>query len=348
MPKQTKRLLSRLMGSRNFMVNKCRAGLEYIASFGSLRRVMQICERELSRAIDTNVPVVQEPTQEVLDVSYDGTYFGVDRDPLGDREGKSGYASYDRVSSNADIAAWLIWRNFRVEKTLDLGCAKGYLVEALRDLGVESFGCDISRFAIENASESVSRYLRLGSLSDGLPYEDEEFDLVSALEILEHLAPDQISDALLEIKRVCKSVVYATIPSFGYNASGPDGHFDGKVRPDRLDHYRSLGSSYVGPIDRDDLAVDSDGKLIEGHLCIAAFEWWQEQFTNAGFERRIDVEQRLYRDIEPAGLAPFWNLYVFIRHDVDESILQARSPKKSLRDLGLNHPLIEHNFVDKS
>ena len=52
-------------------------------------------------------------------------------------------------------------------------------------------------------------------------------------------------------------VLYATIPSFGVNASGPDGHFDGKVRPERLAHYESLGADYGGPVPHEDLAVDA-------------------------------------------------------------------------------------------
>ena len=53
-----------------------------------------------------------------------------------------------------------------------------------------------------------------------------------------------------------------------------------------------------------DLAVDAEGELVEGHLCIASFEWWTERFADAGFTRCVDVEERLYADIEPADLAP--------------------------------------------
>ncbi len=273
---------------------------------------------------------------------YGPSYFGAGRDSSGDRQGISGYAVYDRVSSNADIAAYLLWRNFRAEKALDVGCAKGYLVEALRELGVDAYGCDVSEFAVENASSAVSGLVRTGDLETGLPYSDAEFDLISALEVLEHLHPEKVSAALAELRRVSRGVVYATIPSFGYNASGPDGHFEGKVRPECLERYRVDGDDRGGPIPFEELAVDSSGQPVEGHLTIASFQWWTEAFARAGFVRDVEVERRLYRDISPLGLAKFWNLYVFcVPGASSRSLLEPREPMKSLWDLGLVHPLVQ-------
>lgn len=277
---------------------------------------------------------------------YEGSYFGVGRDPGGDRQGRSGYASYDRVSSNADIAAWMLWRNFRARRTLDVGCATGYLVEALRELGVDAYGCDVSAYAVEHAAPGALGYVRAGDLVRGLPYTDGEFDLVTGLEILEHLAPDEVPGALDELRRVCSGIAYVTIPSFGHNASGPDGHVEGKVRPERLEHYRSLGDTYTGPVPFEDLALDAAGLPVEGHLTIASFDWWTARFAEAGFDRWADVEARLYADIAPAGLGAFWNLYVFAVPDAPPELARARSPEKSLRDLGLVHPLIEHALAE--
>lgn len=273
---------------------------------------------------------------------YGGEYFGVDRDPSGDRGNRSGYACYDRVSSNADIAAFMIWRNFRPFRALDVGCAKGYLVEALRERGIDAFGCDVSRFAVEHAAPGALGYVRRGDLIRGLPYDDEEFDLLTALEVLEHITPSQVPLALRELRRVCRGVICATIPSFGRNASGPDGHFVGKVRPERLDYYRQLGDEASGPVPLEDLAVDAAGRPIEGHLTIASFDWWTARFAEAGFDRRADVERRLYADIEPLGLAELWNLYVFSVPDASGEIIHRREPEKTLRELGLVHPLAEH------
>lgn len=328
-------------------VEKGRRGLARLAAgSGRARRLMARTAGELSGAVTRGEQLAEERrAAEVAagaDPLYDGSYFGEGRDPGGDRQGRSGYATYDRVSSNADIAAYLVWRNFPVRRTLDVGCATGYLVEALRELGVDAEGCDVSPFAVEHPAPGATGHVRLGDLSGGLPYRDGEFSLVTTLEILEHLEPARVPAALAELRRVCGALVYATIPSFGRNVSGPAGHYEGKVRPERLEYYRSLGPGFGGPVPVEDLAVDAEGHPIEGHLTIASFEWWTARFDEAGFERWPEVERRLYRDLEPAGLAPFWNLYVFALPGTPVELVRPRHPERSLRELGLVHPLIEH------
>jgi hypothetical protein len=326
------------------MARHLQSGLITLATKAEpVRRAMARGGRALSHAARVGAAIAEARAADAANQSvYQDAYFGVGRDPSGDRQGQSGYASYDRVSSNADIAAYLMWRNFGVHRTLDVGCARGFLVESLRELQVDAQGCDVSSWAVEHASPGALGYVRSGDLLSGLPYEDESFDLVSVLETLEHLPPERVAPALTELRRIAGGVVYATIPSFGPNASGPDGHYDGKVRPERLAHYAALGSEYAGPIPFDDLEVDAGGAPIEGHLTIASFEWWTEQFEIAGFERWVEVERRLHADLAPTGLSEFWNLYVFAVPGTPASIAAPRKPDRSLRDLGLVHPLIEH------
>lgn len=272
---------------------------------------------------------------------YDGSYFGVGRDPGGDREGRSGYASYDRVSSNADVSAMVVWRTFGgATRVLDVGCAKGFVVEAMTELGIEAEGCDVSAFAVENAAPGARGRVRQADVTSGLPWPDRSFDVVCALETLEHLPLESIPAALSELRRVCGGFVYATIPSFGSNGGGgPDGFFEGKVRPEREPYYESLGPGYSGPVPYDDLARDVEGNPVEGHLTIASYRWWTEAFEAAGFARRADVERRIYADIEPAGLAVAWNIYVMEAPGAPRRIANPRSPGATLVELGLRHPL---------
>jgi SAM-dependent methyltransferase len=272
---------------------------------------------------------------------YVGEYFGEGRDPTGDRRGSSGYASYDRVSSNADIAAYLLWRTFGgANKMLDVGCASGFVVEALRELGVDAQGCDVSRFAVEHATPGAKGYVRVADVLTGLPWPDGAFDVVSVLETLEHLPTDQVNHAIAELRRVCSGFLYTTIPSFGPSGGpGPDGFFDNKVRDERLDHYRGLFSTFDGPVPFDDLARDVHGEPVEGHLTIASYAWWTRRFEEAGMVRRTDIEERIHADISPAGLAPWWNLYVFAAPGAPEALASARRPEDDLVALGLHHPL---------
>ena len=92
---------------------------------------------ELSNAAERAAAVAEARRAGVPD-AYGGAYFGEGRDAEGDREGRSGYARYDRIASNADIAGWLLWRKFQVTTALDVGCATGYLVEVLRERGIDA------------------------------------------------------------------------------------------------------------------------------------------------------------------------------------------------------------------
>jgi SAM-dependent methyltransferase len=316
-----------------------RALIDLAAGHDRVRALVARGGAELTAAAERATALAEARRAGVPD-AYGGAYFGEGRDADGDRQGRSGYARYDRIASNADIAGWLLARNFRVATALDVGCAVGYLVEVLRERGIDAEGCDLSEFAIDHASPGAVGHVRVANLFAGLPWTDGTFDLVTALEILEHLPPDRVPDALAELARVCGGYLYATIPSFGTNRSGPDGHFDGKVRPERLAHYRGLGPDYRGPVPEPDLAVDAEGELVEGHLCIASFEWWTERFAEAGFTRCVDVEERLYADIAPADLARFWNLYVFATAGADPGVVEPREPGRTLVELGLRHPLL--------
>ena len=199
----------------------------------------------------------------------------------------------------------------------------------------------MSQFAVDHPAPGAAGHLRVANLFAGLPWEDRAFELVTALEILEHLPPERVATAIRELARVCGGYLYATIPSFGANDSGAAGHFEGKVRPERLEHYQRLGADFDGPVPEEDLAVDAEGHLVEGHQTIASFRWWTEQFAAVGLTRRPEIERRLYADIAPAGLEPFWNLYVFESKSALPGIAEPRDPGRTLAELGLEHPLLE-------
>jgi SAM-dependent methyltransferase len=240
---------------------------------------------------------------------YDGAYFGAGRDPL-DRMGLSGYERYDRATSNADVAAYLVWRFLAPARSLDVGCALGFAVEAMRELGIDARGVDISEWAVEHAAPGARGHVRVGDLLAGLPHRTGEFDVVTAFEVLEHLAPEDVPAAVAELRRVCGGWLVATIPSVGPNEHGPGGWFNAKVRDEVLPGYLALDETYDGPVPFDDLRRDPSGRPIEGHLTVASFRWWTQRFADAGFERCGVVERRIHPSLARFGLTKYWNLYV--------------------------------------
>ena len=72
---------------------------------------------------------------------------------------------------------------FKPKRILDVGCAMGYLVKAFWEFGIEAYGIDISEYAIKNG---ITRNLIVGDATS-IPFKDESFDLVIALDLIEHL-----------------------------------------------------------------------------------------------------------------------------------------------------------------
>lgn len=264
---------------------------------------MEVTAREFRNALEDDV--------------YGAAYYGEGRDPL-DRMGLSGYERYDRDTSNANVAAYLVWRFFPARTSLDVGCATGFVVEALRELGVDAKGTDLSQWAVDHAALGARGHLFWGDLLQRLPVKAGRFDVVTVLETLEHLPPAAVPAALAELRRVCRGFVVATIPSFGPNDFGPGGWFQHKVRHELVAEYAARAPEFDGPVPFEDLIRDADGNPLEGHLTIASFRWWTRRFEDAGFVRCGTVEARIHPHLARFGLTKYWNLYVLRVPDVDE------------------------------
>lgn len=89
---------------------------------------------------------------------------------------------------------------------LDVGCGTGRLVYFLRKFGVEAYGIEISRYALEIADSQLKPYLKYGDITN-IPYQDDRFDLVSTFDVLEHLERSKLKKAVEETVRVSKKCI---------------------------------------------------------------------------------------------------------------------------------------------
>jgi len=93
---------------------------------------------------------------------------------------------------------------------IDIGCAKGFLVEKLRENEVEAYGIDISEYAISEVENSVKPYCKVGSILNPI---DSKYDLAICIEVLEHLFEE---DAKIAISNICKcsnDVIFSSTPT---------------------------------------------------------------------------------------------------------------------------------------
>lgn len=126
--------------------------------------------------------------------------------------------AYDRSKPWLDLFASFAQRivtEIRPAKTLDVGCAWGLLVEALRDRGVEAYGYDISEFAIGQVSGSAAGHCKVQSATEPI---EGRYDLITSIEMVEHMDAQQGRLALANMAAATDKILLSTTP-FDYDES---------------------------------------------------------------------------------------------------------------------------------
>jgi 2-polyprenyl-3-methyl-5-hydroxy-6-metoxy-1,4-benzoquinol methylase len=159
---------------------------------------------------------------------------------------------------------------------LDIGCAKGFLIRTLHELGQECWGFDYSQWAIEHAEECARPFIMQASVDD-ISY-DRQFDVLVALSIFESLTESQALSFLCRARAWTRQALFATIPSFQQEEE----EFSRK--------------------DNHDLS----------HITIKSRQWWHELFLRAGW--RQDYLHRVAERMFQAHSLPTkmgWKVYVY-------------------------------------
>ena len=119
------------------------------------------------------------------------------------------YERNDHWLNFFDRIALKIIDTLHPQKVLDAGCAWGFLVEALRNRGVEAYGIDISAYAIGNTAESNKPYCKVGSISESF---DQTYDLIVSIEVLEHMRPEEAKKAIENFCTHSERILFSSTP----------------------------------------------------------------------------------------------------------------------------------------
>lgn len=143
---------------------------------------------------------------------YDAEYF----------DGGKGYHTYADAAHFGDKADELI-RLYNPKSVLDFGCAKGYLVKALRDRGVEAYGYDVSEYALAAAPDEVKPYLFDKVLDQNRLPAYGLFDLIVSYDTFEHIPETELDDLRNQLRllghRFHFSVGTVNTPDWQHDAS---------------------------------------------------------------------------------------------------------------------------------
>ena len=127
----------------------------------------------------------------------------------GSNYGRGEFSPYDEtyLTRNRELVIRILSAGPSIKKVLVLGAARGYLVKAFRERGVDAVGVDISQWAVTNCAEGVEDYMYCGDICDLSTWDDDEFDLVIGLDVFEHIHVPDLLLAINEAVRVGQMVL---------------------------------------------------------------------------------------------------------------------------------------------
>ena len=124
----------------------------------------------------------------------------------GVRHRVSAYENYRWMPERSIREASSIINNISFTTVLDFGCAKGFMVHALRLLGKEAHGVDVSEYAVTNCHPKVKEYLTVVDTAEDIK---GGWDLIIAKDVLEHIPKEEIPSVLAALRRRCKTIFVA-------------------------------------------------------------------------------------------------------------------------------------------
>lgn len=206
-------------------------------------------------------------------------------------------------SDDAREMAKYIKETFNPKKVIDVGCGIGKLVKELRKLKIDAIGIEFSKSFI-NASP-IKKFLYEGDIFH-LPSEiSDQFDLVVCMEVLEHLPPTRLSEAINNLKKLSSKHFLITIPCFG-----PDYNYSG------LPLYEECWlQDAQNNVPFHNLVVDSNGIPHLRHISLATRRWWSSYFLLLGLIRKPDIELTGYDRFN--FLKYRWNIFILSYSDVN-------------------------------
>jgi SAM-dependent methyltransferase len=185
---------------------------------------------------------------------------------------------------------------------LDAGCGPGFLVELLRERGVDARGFDISSYAIANVPDPVKPFCWQASVADELT---GDYDLIICQEVFPHVAPPDADLAIANFCRHTGDVLFSSPLNVEpgvrrhVNFSTP-GHFAAEFA--RHGFYRDFDfdATVVTP-----WAVRFRHNASQAARVVGTYEdrFWSERLREQQVERQLADARRRIADMERSW---FW------------------------------------------
>ena len=137
---------------------------------------------------------------------YDQNYYHNGCGPVPYEEPKQWEEFFGSVADN-------IIKTLNPKTVLDVGCAMGYLVAALRDRGVEAYGIDVSEYAISKIREDIRPYCKIASALEPLSFDlPQHYDLITTIEVAEHLYEEDCNKFIENLCKYSDCIIFSSTP----------------------------------------------------------------------------------------------------------------------------------------
>jgi GT2 family glycosyltransferase/SAM-dependent methyltransferase len=140
----------------------------------------------------------------MTDHKYDSDYYRTSSGPLPYERSPHWLGFFSKIADH-------IAESLSPRRVLDAGCAMGFLVESLRDRGIEAWGVDVSSFAVSQVRADVRPYCIVGSILDTIP--SGRFDLVTCIEVFERISPEDVEAAADRLCQVTDAILFSSTPT---------------------------------------------------------------------------------------------------------------------------------------
>lgn len=139
-----------------------------------------------------------------MEKEFDGSFYDADYFEKGQESGKGWLQNYRWMPRRSFKEALAIIDYMGLDDNsyvLDVGCAKGFIVRALRELEIKADGCDISEYALSFAPKGC------WNCTDWTSHYNFGYTHIVIKDMLEHLTIKQLSELLATLKNVAKYIL---------------------------------------------------------------------------------------------------------------------------------------------
>ena len=198
---------------------------------------------------------------------------------------KTMYDEYHKLRSGANVCHSCrfldgIKKRYKFKTLLDAGCGTAVMVRKLRTSGVDARGIEAASLLLkEYASDLLANGTVYSTPMQEIPFKSESFDMITSVEVFEHIPEADIDRSINELSRVAKPGANAFI-TVGQSTSRFD-TADGRKKS----------------------AVAQISTKFKFHETVKPRQWWLDTFCAHGWFADDDAYMHMVKTSNEGGLS---------------------------------------------